>query len=178
MQLVVDNYALFLQANNTNYRYNSVIKDYKSRIVNTITMRIITMPIIFYPPDRLELNSIQQRLEMLMEAAENFKASVLDLKKVTAPEEQAVPVKKRMTPRDIQYAFNWEELAKLLREIRDLAEGTTLNKQTKSDYLTKLAEIYEVLRGAKMAKLEAVRLALINEANQLQSGSTGSAQVA
>ncbi len=42
--------------------------------------------------------------------------------------------------------------------------------------LTKHADVYEVLRGAKMSKLEAVRLALISEAAQLKGGTPGASQ--
>jgi hypothetical protein len=52
-----------------------------------------------------------------------------------------------------------------------LPEHNQASRLTKAGYLAKLAEVYEVLRGAKMPKLEAVRLALINEANQLKSAS-------
>ncbi len=126
------------------------------------------MPMIFYPhQDELVSSTMEQKLEVLMESAERYKAIVLDIKNV---ESTPSDVKKRMTPREMNHAYNWEELAKLLRQIRELPEVTPANKLTKQGRLTKLAEIYEVLRGAKMPKLEAVRLALMNEAGQLRSG--------
>jgi hypothetical protein len=129
------------------------------------------MPMIFYPhQDELESSTIEQKLEVLMESAERYKAIVLDMK---LPETgQLDDSKKRTTPREIAHVYNWEELAKVLRQIRESPESTSANKITKSGYLNKLAGIYEVLRGAKMSKLEAVRLALVNEANQLRSGSS------
>ncbi len=126
------------------------------------------MPVIFYPQeDELVTSSLEQKLEVLLESARRYKAVILDAANRTiAPASE----KNRTTPRDLLYAYNWEEIAKLLHEIRDLPEGTPSAKIYKADKLKKLAEVYEVLRGAKMAKLEAVRLALINEASQL-SGS-------
>lgn len=128
------------------------------------------MPLIFYPHvDELESSTIDQKLEVLMEAAERYKAVVLDVKK----NHEVVPTeKKKMTPREMGHAFNWNDLAKVLREIRELPEGNPSSKLAKSDRLLKLASVYEVLRGAKMPKLEAVRLALVNEAGQLRSGSS------
>lgn len=127
------------------------------------------MTMIFYPHlDELESSSMDQRLEVLLESAERFKAVVLDVAG-RAP----VPVTengKRMTPRDLGHVYNWEEIAKLLREIRELQEGSQAAKLSKADKLIKLAEIYEVLRGAKMPKLEAVRIVLTNEASQLRAG--------
>jgi hypothetical protein len=123
------------------------------------------MGIMFYPhEDDLETSSIQEKLETLMEAAERYKAIVLDVSSAKPPADQ----KKRTAPRDLTISFNWEEMAKLLREIRDLPEATSINKLAKANFLEKLAEIYEVLRAAKMTKLEAVRIALVNEANQLK----------
>jgi hypothetical protein len=132
------------------------------------------MPMIFYPhQDELESSTLEQKLEVLMESAERYKAIVLDITK--AGSVPAAPdAKKRMTPREIGHVYNWEDLAKLLRNIRDLPETSPSAKVSKADKLTKLAGIYEVLRGAKMSKLEAVRLALVNEASQLR----GTSQVA
>ena len=87
--------------------------------------------------------------------------------------------KKRGIPRDMTHAYNWDELAKVMREIREMPEANSAAKLVKAGRLTKLAEVYEVLRGAKMAKLEAVRIALMNEANQLKgSAQPGTTQVA
>lgn len=132
------------------------------------------MAMVFYPhQDELETSTIEQKLEVILEAAERFKAIILDATKAPEPA-PAGGAKKRMTPREIANVFNWEEIALLLRQIREMPENNPPNKAIKADRLTKLSEIYEVLRGAKMSKLEAVRLALVNEANQLR----GTTQVA
>ena len=73
-------------------------------------------------------------------------------------------------PKDQTVAYNWEEIANVLSSIRKLPEGSKIEKIQKANLLIKLAEVYEVLRAAKMSKLEAVRLALISEANQLNAG--------
>ena len=127
------------------------------------------MPVVFYPhDDDVELGSLQEKLEVMMEAAERYKAVVLD----TTTPIMDNDGKRRLTPREIRVAFNWQEIAKMLREIRELPESSPSSKVTKAERLTRLAEIYEVLRGAKMPKLEAVRIALMNEAKQLR-GTTG-----
>lgn len=126
------------------------------------------MPLTFYPhPDDTQKGTLEEKIEILMEASERYKAFVLDVK----PEAE-VDLKKRMVPRDQKVAFNWEEIARVLHQIRELPESTKSDKLKKADILTKLAEVYEVLRAAKMSKLEAVRLALIGEASQLR-GSAG-----
>lgn len=126
------------------------------------------MPLTFYPfSDDTQRGSLADRIELLMEAAERYKAVVLETTTNSKTEEDA---KKRSVPRDQESAFNWEEIARVFREIRDLPEISKEDKEKKADLLTKLAEVYEVLRAAKMSKLEAVRLALINEANQLRGG--------
>ena len=76
---------------------------------------------------------------------------------------------KRITPKEIKVAFNWQEVAKLMREIREMPENNASSKATKADRLTRLSEIYEVLRGAKMPKLETVRASLLGEANHLRA---------
>lgn len=129
----------------------------------------MTMAVIFYPQeDELATSTLDQKVEVLLESAQRFKAVVLDaaakMLEATAGE------KKRSTPRDISYAYNWEEIAKLLRLIREMPESNSTAKLDKAMKLKKLAEIYEVLRAAKMPKLEAVRIALMNESNQLASG--------
>lgn len=125
------------------------------------------MTLVFYPhEDDLSSSSLEEKLEVLMESAERYKAAVLDASKTNVTAEGG----KQMIPKDIKIAYNWEEIARVLSEIRQLPESSQANKLTKADRLTKLAEIYEVLRGAKMPKLEAVRLALINEASQLKAG--------
>lgn len=127
------------------------------------------MPLNFYPhPDDSQKGSLSERIEILMEAAERFKAIVLDV----SIKQEGEDVTKRTVPREQRAAYNWEEIARVLHEIRELPESNKIDKEKKSDLLTKLAEVYEVLRAAKMAKLEAVRLALINEANQLKGGAS------
>lgn len=131
------------------------------------------MPINFYPHEEdLESSNTQEKLDTLMEAAERFKAVVLDASAAKASSNANTEPKKRMMPRDLPFAYNWEEIARLLIEIRGLPEINAGNKVTKAKHLTRLAEIYEVLRAAKMPKLEAVRIALMNEAAQLRSSAS------
>ncbi|OGT45501.1 MAG: hypothetical protein A3E83_05500 [Gammaproteobacteria bacterium RIFCSPHIGHO2_12_FULL_41_20] len=133
------------------------------------------MPILFYPQeDDIQKGTIAERLEVIAEAAQRYKAVVMDAvaKAEANPEEKKKSI---LVPGEISAAYNWDAIAKLLREIREMPENTAPNKVTKADLLAKLAEVYEVLRAAKMPKLEAVRLALINEANQVRGGT---AQVA
>lgn len=129
------------------------------------------MAITFYPyEDDLESSTLLEKIETLMDAAERYKAFMLDAAnaKMISPTDP----KKRATPRDLSASYNWGEIAKLLRDIRDMSESSSINKLAKADHLTKLAEIYEVLRAAKMPKLEAVRIALMNEAAQLRSSAS------
>jgi hypothetical protein len=125
------------------------------------------MALTFYPhTDDAQKGTLEERVEVLMEAAERYKAIVLDSALDSGE-------KKRITvPRDLTAAYNWEEIARVLREIRDLPEVSKLDRARKAEMLGKLAEVYEVLRAAKMSKLEAVRLALISEASHLGSGSS------
>jgi hypothetical protein len=125
------------------------------------------MPVAFYPHDEdVQLGSIAERLEILMEAAERYKSSISEV--TAAPKEEgAVP--KGLTPKEIKIAYNWQEIARILREIRELPEVNPAMKASKADRLARLSEIYEVLRGAKMPKLEAVRIALMNEASHLRT---------
>jgi hypothetical protein len=126
------------------------------------------MAIMFYPHEEdMESVTLSIRLERLMEGAERYKSIVLET--ATKSAETNADSAKRMLPRELTYSYNWQELAKLLRELREMPEQNSANRLTKAGYLTKLAEIYEVLRSAKMPKLEAVRLALVNEASQLKS---------
>lgn len=125
------------------------------------------MPLTFYPfSDDVHRGSLEERIDFLMEAAERYKAVVLETTNVKVD----VDPKKRSVPRELTAAFNWDEIARVFREIRDLPEISKTDKTQKADLLTKLSEVYEVLRAAKMSKLEAVRLALISEANQLRGG--------
>ncbi|HLB57552.1 MAG TPA: hypothetical protein VJL60_01930 [Gammaproteobacteria bacterium] len=133
------------------------------------------MGMIFYPHDEdLQTGSIKEKLETLLEAAERYKAVILDLAAKNTEGGVAVSVKR--APREMTHAYNWQEIAKVLREIREMPEANKSGRLLKADSLTKLAEIYEVLRAAKMPKLEAVRLALVNEATQLKGA--GTSQVA
>lgn len=134
------------------------------------------MAITFYPHEGdLEFISLTEKLEVLLNAAERYKSVVLDMSVIPSPGEETGESRKRMVPREIKYAFNWDELAKTLREIRDLPEANQTIRLSKAEKLKKLAEIYEKLRGAKMPKLEAVRIALMNEANQLSSATSAGA---
>lgn len=125
------------------------------------------MPITFYPHlEDAEKGSLDQRIELLMEGAERFKAVVLD----EASRPPVLDPNKRLSPREQTAAFNWDEIAKVLHGVRELPEATKPEKLKKADLLAKLADVYEVLRSAKMSKLEAVRLALLSEVNQLRGG--------
>lgn len=127
------------------------------------------MALTFYPhSEDAQKGTLTERIEILMEAAERFKAVVLD-ESAKAVNREA---NKRLVPREMTAAYNWEEITRVLREIRELPESDKLDKTKKGDLLAKLAEVYEVLRAAKMSKLEAVRLALVSEANQLRGGAS------
>ncbi|TAK73366.1 MAG: hypothetical protein EPO11_08505 [Gammaproteobacteria bacterium] len=126
------------------------------------------MALMFYPQsDDTHKGTLEDRLDVLMSAAERYKAVILDLSSTAAKNNEGGE-KKPTVPREQAAAYNWDEIARALREIRELPEGNREGKLKKSRLLTKLAEVYEVLRAAKMSKLEAVRLALISEANQLR----------
>lgn len=120
------------------------------------------MSLLFYPNlEDADRGNLEQRIEVLMEAAEKFKAIVLD----EANKEKRVV----NTPKEQSAAYNWEEISKVLRAVREIQEANKVEKLRKSILLTKLAEVYEVLRAAKMSKLEAVRIALISESNHLKT---------
>ncbi len=128
------------------------------------------MPITFYPHEEdISVGTIKEKLEILLTAAERYKAAILDA--ATKTSEATMDAKARMAPKEITHAFQWQEIAFVLRQIRELPESNQANRAVKIEHLTKLAEVYEMLRAAKMPKLEAVRLALINEANHLRSTS-------
>jgi len=128
------------------------------------------MPITFYPYEedlKKDVNMpLEDKIEILLEAAERYKASVMDV--ANAP---ATNGKQGAVPADLKVAYNWDGIAQVLREVRELNEANPNDKRIKAERLMKLSEVYEVLRAAKMQKLEAVRLALVNEANRLR-GST------
>jgi hypothetical protein len=129
------------------------------------------MPVAFYPhDDDVQLGSIAERLEILLEGAERFKTSVSELNAKPKDKEES---ERLLIPREIKFAYNWQEIARILKEIRELPEGNAAMKASKADRLMRLSEVYEVLRSAKMPKLEAVRIALVNEANSLRGGSAG-----
>lgn len=128
--------------------------------------------ILFYPQDdELETADMDSKLEVLLGAAERYKAAVLDS---AARSMGGAPVsaagKKGVIPRDIPMAFNWDGLANTLREVREMPEAAPSARLAKALKLEKLVNIYEVLRGAKMSKLEAVRLALASEVTHLRAG--------
>lgn len=127
------------------------------------------MALTFYPySEDAQKGTLDERIETLMGAAERYKAIVTAVKNEPGEEQKT----KRTTPRDQTAAYNWEEIARVLREIREMPEGTKTDKNRKGELLSRLAEVYEVLRAAKMSKLEAVRLALVSEANQLRGGAS------
>lgn len=129
------------------------------------------MPMTFYPHEEdISVGTIKEKLEILLTAAERYKAAILDTTAAKTPDVVTDP-KTRLSPKEIAHAFQWQEIALVLRQIRELPENSPSTRITKIEYLTKLAEVYEMLRAAKMPKLEAVRLALINEANHLRSTS-------
>ncbi len=140
------------------------------------------MPLLFYPhTEDVAASTLSDRIEILLEAALRYKAIILgapppstSVALMMTPGEPLAPeeAKQRTAPKDLVVAFNWEEIAIAVRESRELPEALKEDRLKKAEHLAKLAEIYEVLRGAKMAKLEAVRLALVGEANQLRGGST------
>lgn len=134
------------------------------------------MSITFYPQVAEGANpgSIADRIELLIDGAQRYKAVVLEVGgKAELQVGRAI-----FAPKDIPVSFNWDLIAGVLREVREMPEGARDDRQAKAEFLTKLAEIYEVLRAARMARLEAIRLALMSEASQLRGGSSANAQVA
>ena len=127
------------------------------------------MPLIFYPHIDETMGSLTERIDVLMDFAQRYKAVVLD--NAAKPPVAGLETK-RLAPKDQAISYNWDEIASVLREAREQPEATKPEKLRKAEYLSKLAEVYEVLRAARMSKLEAVRLALMTEANQLRGGST------
>lgn len=124
------------------------------------------MALTFYPhSDDVAKGTLEERIDSLLKAAEHYKM-VVD-SSVTA---QSATEVKRLVPRELKHAYNWDEIARVLRNIRELSESNRNDKLRKAHLLARLAEIYEVLRAAKMPKLEAVRLALMGEAMQLRGG--------
>src|SRR6185295_9710281 len=99
------------------------------------------MPLIFYPySDDVQKGSLETRLDVLNEAAERYKAAVLDPSFAATPsgEGNGDSSVKRMMPRDQSISYNWEEITRILREVRDLPEGNKADRLHKADYLTKL----------------------------------------
>lgn len=134
------------------------------------------MSLVFYPQviEGATLGTLDEQIELLLESAQRYKAVVLD----TASKAEAQHAKIPPAPKDVAISFNWELIASVLRAVREMPESKGDERVAKADKLLKLAEIYEILRSAKMARLEAVRLALASEAAQLKGGSTASTQVA
>jgi len=128
--------------------------------------------ITFYPHDDDMSNAtISEKLDVLLGAAERYKTAIADPKNATGLL-VGEDGKGRLIPREMKIAFNWQEIAKMMREIHEAPESTTPSRLTKAENLTKLAEVYDVLRGAKMPKLETVRAMLMGEANVLMGGSS------
>ncbi|HTM64332.1 MAG TPA: hypothetical protein VL360_07510 [Gammaproteobacteria bacterium] len=133
------------------------------------------MPLLFFPhTEDASTGSFIERIDQMREAGERYKAAVLES---LSKAQQAAEVR-GAAPKDLHFAYNWDILSAVLRDVRELPEGTKEDRHFKADYLAKLAEIYELLRDARMSKLEAVRLALSSEATQLRGGNTASTQVA
>jgi hypothetical protein len=129
------------------------------------------MALIFYPHEEDGQNGThEERIAVLLDAAEHYKAAVLEIK--VNPSQNP---DKRTSPVEMEHAFNWPEIASMLQEIRELPEANENDKSKKAALLNSLAGVYEVLRGAKMSKLEAVRMALVGEAKLL--GGKGEAGV-
>ncbi|HEX4044535.1 MAG TPA: hypothetical protein VHZ76_02585 [Gammaproteobacteria bacterium] len=134
------------------------------------------MTLVFYPhSDDMRKGSLTEKIEILNEAAERYKAMILavtnnNAHKITDNIES--DGKKYHVPREQTCAYNWEEIARILYRVRNLPEVEKEAKLKKANLLIKLAEVYEILRAAKMPKLEAVRLSLMSEAMQLRSGDT------
>lgn len=127
------------------------------------------MGLLFYPhEDDIQNETYEDRIGVLLDAAESYKAAVLEIKA-----SQGHDPDKLMSPGQMEYAFNWPEIAAVLQEVRDLPEANERDKKKKAELLIKLAEVYEVLRGAKMSKLEAVRMGLVNEAKLLGGNTAG-----
>ncbi len=124
------------------------------------------MAIVFYPADEdVATAPLDEKLTVLQASAESYRAIVTDALGKYQEEKSA---RRTSAPRDLHCAYNWEVIARTLREIRDLPEASPAARLQKGARLTKLAEIYEILRAAKMPKLEAVRIALATEASQLR----------
>jgi hypothetical protein len=134
-------------------------------------MKEIAMALLFYGDPFLEEGGtssyMKERLEQLKESAERYKAVVLE----STPKSSVVDEHRSMLPKDLAISYNWEAIAIVLREIREMPENSGQARHSKAEHLMKLSEIYEILRAAKMSKLEAVRVALMTEANQLRGGS-------
>ncbi len=127
------------------------------------------MVLVFYPQDdELESAKLDEQLEIMQASAERFKAAVLDTA-VKYGGTASTSGRTGSVPREMSMAFNWEYLAMAMREVRELPEGAPSDRLVKAARLEKLAGIYEILRGARMPKLEAVRLALMNELTQLRA---------
>ena len=88
------------------------------------------MALTFYPhEDDAERGSHAERINILLEAAERYKAAVLESKPAVAPE-GATPEEvadKRTTPNDFMHAYNWSTIAGILEEVRSLPEGSSSN---------------------------------------------------
>jgi hypothetical protein len=127
------------------------------------------MAVTFYPQEDGG-GSLLERIDVMMEFAQRYKASVLDSEVKVAITKDS----KRVAPKDQGIVYNWEVIEKILREAREYPEGTKTDRTAKAQCLTKLAEVYEVLRAARMSKLEAVRIALMTEASHLRGGDAAS----
>ena len=70
------------------------------------------MPLNFYPhTEDLESGSLQEKLALLMDAAERYKAIVLET--TVKPSEENN--KRRQSPRDLTVSYNWNEISRVLQ---------------------------------------------------------------
>ncbi len=88
------------------------------------------MALTFYPSidDALNRGTIVERMELLLDGAERYKAVVLEDNRAAAT---VTETSRSVVPRDLVAAYNWEEIARILREIREMPEGNKIDKLKK-----------------------------------------------
>jgi hypothetical protein len=122
------------------------------------------MALIFYPSDDrcVDFNkmSYRDRIATVRESAERYRDHIL----AQIKEQNSISCAR---PSLLQAAYNWDIIATLINEVRQMPEATELNKAGKAGYLKELAEVYATLRSARMPKLEITRLELCQEAEKL-----------
>ncbi len=115
------------------------------------------MAISFMPKSDACKGDLTQRLALIMDAA-------LQYKTLMGQAEESL----KKTPGDIKISFNWVLMGKLFKEIQELPENSAESKFVKVKQIKRLIDVYEVLRQAKMAKLESVKTLLLSEIRQLE----------